>query len=71
MIQFFILKLYSGGCISTTPHPKFELRIEQEGRAYKISNSVYKIVQNEYKIMIQFLTLKLHLEGLHVPSPQI
>ncbi len=41
--------------------PKFELRIGQEGRVYKISDSVYKIVQNEYKIMIQFFMLKLHL----------
>ncbi len=37
---------------------------------YKTWDSVYKIVQNEYKIMIQFFMLKLHLRGgLHVTSP--
>ncbi len=50
--------------------PKFELPIAQEGMMYKIWDSMYKIVQNEYKIMIQFFMLKLHLGGgLHVTSP--
>ncbi len=108
MIQFFMLKLHLGGCMSpasplplpiwiadtargygvqnlglgvqnctkwvlnydpvfcvenpfgilhvTTPHPQFELPKTQEGM-------VYKIVQNEYKIMIQFLMLKLNCGG--------
>ncbi len=30
---------------------------------YKIWDSMYKIVQNEYKIMIQFFMLRLHLGG--------
>ncbi len=30
---------------------------------------MYKIVQNEYKIMTQFFMLKLHLGRLHVTSP--
>ncbi len=51
MIQFFTLKLHWGGdCMS--PAPKFELPIRQEGMVYKIWNSVYKIVQNKYKIMV-------------------
>ncbi len=36
---------------------------------YKIWDLVYKILQNEYKIMIQFFMLKLHLVGFHVTSP--
>ncbi len=34
---------------------KLELRITEEGRVYKIWDFMYKIVLNEYKIMIQFL----------------
>ncbi len=49
-----------GYCMSPAPS-KFELPIVQEGMVYKIWDSVYKIVQNEYKIMIQFFMLKLHL----------
>ncbi len=61
-----------GGEEATCYQPsKFELRIEQEGRVYKISDSVYKIVENEYKIMIQFFMLKLHLGGCMSPAPQI
>ncbi len=41
-----MLKLHLEGAACYQP-PKFELQIEQEGM-------VYKIVQNEYKIMIQF-----------------
>ncbi len=68
MIQFFMLKLHLGGCMS--PAPKFVLPITQEGMVYKIWDVVYKIVQNEYKIMIHFFMLKLHLGGgLHVTNP--
>ncbi len=42
-----------------------------EGRVYKIWDLRYKIVQNEYKIMIHFFMLKLHLGGLHVSNPKI
>ncbi len=31
---------------------------------YKIWDSMYKIVQNEYKIMVQFFMLKQHLGGV-------
>ncbi len=48
---------------------KFELRMGHEGRAYKIWNFMYKIVQNGNKIMIQFFILKLHFGGLHFTSP--
>ncbi len=51
MIQFFILKLHFGG-LHFTSTPKFELRTAQEGTVYKIWNLMYKIVQNEYNIMI-------------------
>ncbi len=51
--------------------PEFELGIARERRVYKIWDSVYKIVRNEFKIMIQFFMVKLHLGGLHVTSPQI
>ncbi len=34
--------------------PKFELPIAQEGMVYKIWDSLYKIVQNKYKIIIYF-----------------
>ncbi len=53
MIQFFMLKLHLMGPMS--PAPKFELRIAQEGRVRNIWDLVYKIVQNEYKIMIRLL----------------
>ncbi len=43
--------------------PKFELRIAQEIRAYKIWDLVYKIVQNKYKIMIYFSLSKSVLGG--------
>ncbi len=46
-----MLKLQLGG-LHFTSTPKFELRIAQEGKVYKIWNLMYKIVQNEYKIMI-------------------
>ncbi len=59
-----------GGAACLQPF-KFELQIAEEGRVYKIWDLVYKIVQNEYKIMIQFFTLELHLGGLHVSNPQI
>ncbi len=49
MIQFFMLKLHLGGCMS--PALKFELPIAQEGMVYKIWDSLYKIVQNKYKIV--------------------
>ncbi len=63
MIQFFMLKLHSGTLHASDPLPlKFELRIA-EGRMYKVWDLVYKIVQNEYKIMIQFFMLKLSLGG--------
>ncbi len=42
----------------TSPIPKFQLPIVQEGMVYKIWDSVYKIVQNKYKIMIYFSFLK-------------
>ncbi len=68
MIQFFMLKLHFRGCMS--PVQKFGLPIAQEGMVYKIWALVYKIVQNEYKIMTQFFMLKLHLGWrLHVTSP--
>ncbi len=53
MIQFFMLKLQLGGAACHQP-PKFELPIAQEEMVYKIWDSVYKIVQNKYKIMIYF-----------------
>ncbi len=38
-----------------SPAPsKFQLPIAQEGMVYKICDSVYKIVQNKYKIMLYF-----------------
>ncbi len=64
-----ILLLGLWGCAACHQPPKFELPITQEGMVYKIWDSVYTIVQNEYKIMIQFFMLKLHLEGLHFTSP--
>ncbi len=36
---------------------------------YKIWYSVYKIVQNEYKTVIQFFMLKLHLGDARLPHP--
>ncbi len=55
MIQFFMLKLHVGGGTAARLQPsKFELRIAEEGRMYKIWDLVYKIVQNKYKIMIYF-----------------
>ncbi len=56
MIQFYMFKQHWGGCMSSTLllTPKFELPIAQEGKVYKIWFLMYKIVQNEYKIMIQF-----------------
>ncbi len=41
-----------------SPIPKFELRKAKEGRVYKIWHLVYRIVQNEFKIMIYFSLLK-------------
>ncbi len=71
MSLFFYLEtsFRGGGCMS--PTPKFKLRIAQEGKVYKIWDLVYKIVQNKYKIMIQFFILKLHLGGCMSPAPQI
>ncbi len=43
--------------------PKFELPIAQEGMVYKIWDSVYKIVQNKYKIMMYFSFPKSVLGG--------
>ncbi len=52
MIQFFMLKLEVGAaCLQPS---KFELRIAEEGKVYKMWDLVYKIVQNKYKIMIYF-----------------
>ncbi len=70
-IQFFMFKLHlgEGGLQVSNPSPKFELRIAEEGRMYKVGDLVCKIIQNEYKIMIQFLMLKLHLGGLYVSNP--
>ncbi len=67
---FFYVETAIGWVTCPQPH-KFELRIGHEGRVYKIWNSMYKIVQNEYKIMIQFFMLKLHLGGCLSPAPQI
>ncbi len=53
MTQFFMLRLHLGGLHVTSP-PKFELPIAQEGVMYKIWDSMYKIVQNKYKIMVYF-----------------
>ncbi len=64
-----MLKLHLEGAVRYQPL-KFELQIEQEGRVYKISDSVYNIVQNEYKIMIQFFMLKLHLGGCMSLAPK-
>ncbi len=67
MIQFFMLKLHlGGGCMS--PTPKFELRISEEGRVYKIWDLMYKIVQNYDPVF--------HVEtafewGCMSPAPQI
>ncbi len=58
-----MLKLNRGWCTSLTPTPKFELRLSEVGRMYKIWNLVYKIVQNEYKIMIYFSFSKSVLMG--------
>ncbi len=69
MIQLFMLKLHLGGCTSPTTTPKFELRLSEGGSTYKSWDLVYKIVQNENKIMIQFFILKLHFGGLHFTSP--
>ncbi len=64
MIQYFILKLHFGGLHFTSHHlPKFELPMAQGGMVYKISDSVYKIVQNKYKIMIYFSFSKSVLVG--------
>ncbi len=52
-----------------SPAPKFELWMEHEGRLYKIWNFMYKIVQNENKIMMQFFILKLHFGALHFTAP--
>ncbi len=66
----FVLNLYNFvHQVPLAPPPKFELTIAQEGKVYKIWNFMYKIVQNENKIMIQFLILKLHFRGLHFTSP--
>ncbi len=43
--------------------PKIELPIAQEGMVYKIWDSVYKILQNKYKIMIYFSFSKSVLGG--------
>ncbi len=59
-----MLKL-NGGFTSPTPTPNLKFRLSEGGRMYKIRNMVYKIVQNEYKIMIQFFMLKLN-ERMHV-----
>ncbi len=69
MIQFFMLKLYWGVASCHQP-PKIELPIAQKGMVYKIWDSVYKIVQNECKIMIQFFMLKLHLGCCMSPAPK-
>ncbi len=69
MIHFFMLKLHLRGCMSPPPLPKFELLIAQEGMMYKIWDSVYKIEQNKYKIMIYFSFSKSVLGGRwHVPQ---
>ncbi len=54
-----------GGLHVTSP----PIWIVQEGRVYKIWDLAYKIVQNEYKILIQFFMLKLHLRGMQVTVP--
>ncbi len=50
--------------------PKFELPIAQEGMAYKIWDSVYKIVQNKYKIMVHFSFSKFVLGGGRWRAPK-
>ncbi len=70
MIQFFMLKLHLWGCVSPAG-PKFESRIAQEVRVYKIWDLVfkiwvlvYKIVENKCKIMIYFsLSKSIFWEG--------
>ncbi len=71
MIQFFMLKLHPGVLHVSNLPLKFELPIVEKGRVYKISDLVYKIVQNEFKIMMQFFMLKLHVRRRHVSNPQI
>ncbi len=58
------------GGLHVTSLPKFELPIAQEGMVYKICDSVYKIGQNKYKIMIYFSFSKSVLGGgrWHVPD---
>ncbi len=46
--------------------PTFELGIEEEGRVYKILDSVYKIVQNDDPV---FYVETAFGEGLHFTSP--
>ncbi len=67
---FYVEIAFRGGG-AACPHPlKFELRIAQEGRVYKIWDLVYKIIQNEQKIMIQFFILNLHLGCCMSPAPK-
>ncbi len=49
--------------------PTTQIWKTEEGRVYKIWDLVYKILQTEYKVMIQFFMLKLHLGGCMSPSP--
>ncbi len=63
---FYVETAFGGGMHVSAPTPKFKLWLAEEER-------MYKIVQNEYKIMIQLFMLKLHLEGgctFPTPTPK-
>ncbi len=65
-----MLKLHSVGGAACQQPPKFELPIAQEGMVYKICDSVYKIVQNKYKIMI-YVAGDMHLAKEKVKTGNI
>ncbi len=58
----FYVETTFGGLHVTSPL-KFELPIAQEGMVYKIWDSVCKIVQNKYKVVIYFSFSKSVLGG--------
>ncbi len=65
-----MLKLHLEGAACYQPL-KFDLQIEQEGKVHKISDSVYKIVQNGYKNYDPVFYVETAFGGgLHVTSPQ-
>ncbi len=69
-LDFYVNTAFQGGCCMSST-PKFKLLIADEERVYEIGSLLFRIVQNECEIMVQFFMLKLHLRLLHVTSPQI